>query len=1147
MAGANYYLPQLNVEQRKIKSIELCALGTETLGAFSVTDARDGITQATTKNGVPVPNGLSDPRLGSMSYGVICETCKQAYPWCPGHWGHIELVEPMFNYCYFKVVQAILSTICKNCGMSLIDTSKPEYPDAARKGAMRFRLRALTKVCKNKCSTEAKQSEDTGDVLPTGGCGTVQPVVRRLAGTLAFEYRWPKGDTVESVPIYAKDILRLFEKVDPAHWEFLGFLPTAHRDLTDIRQRGCHPSDLILRRFPVPPLHVRPSVSFGGDAASEDDLTQILSQIIRYNRELKAKIESNLSNEITEAREQLQLHIACLCNNTSTLFNKQKAKSRQGRAFKSIGERLKGKYGRLRQHLMGKRVDFCARTVITGDPNVEVDQVGVPRSVAMTLTFPERVTYYNKERLTKMVRNGSMQYPGANYIIQENGERIPLKMRRDRTNIHLNVGAIVERHMLDNDVVLFNRQPTLHRMSMMGHRARILPFCTFRLNLSVTTPYNADFDGDEMNLHLTQSLLTKSELIEMMMVPKNFINPGKGFPVMGIVQDSLAGVYQLTKRDTFLDKYMFQNMMMWVEGWNRLPTPAILKPKQLWTGKQAFTMALPEVSIQFLENNGKDKEPMDEVCQNALMAPKDISVVVRKGELIHGTINKRVVGNSLGSLIHVIVNVKGADACKAFMNHVQRITAFFLLHHSFSVGIQDSVPTEASVLEVKKEIEKTLNDVRKVCQSASDGSLGDRRGKSLMEAFEAQVNTKLSDLRNVVGGAVVNGYKRNNGFKVMYTCGSKGNEMNISQIAAMVGQQCVEGARVKFGFRRRTLPHFVRDDYGDQSKGYIQNSYIMGLTPSDFFFHAMAGREGLIDTACKTADTGYIQRRIIKMCEDLHVAYDGTVRNASNQVFQFVYGEDGLDGPKVENQPIPFFLWDNNKTEKEMKYEIDDDGTVQQAKFGGTYMAQDVKAYFRENPSEYKVLVDEFTEFVKDRAYIRELFRREKRDQFRIAVHYPRLIELAQQTFCSPGQQSDLNPVDVIDKVDRMLKDIVSYMPTRCRSQNNNFTKLRIECSLRMFHFVTKGYLNSKRVLREHKLNKNALDWLLGEIRTRFRSALVNPGEMVGVVAGFSLEVPKGDIPTEIFSTRGVAAKNVTLGVPRLKELLNVTQNPKVT
>ncbi|KNH03665.1 RNA polymerase IIA largest subunit [Perkinsela sp. CCAP 1560/4] len=1183
MSVTGYAVPMHNCEQRVVTSIDFCAMDKSTIQAMSVITSKDpsqrGVCELiSTQNGVPVLHGLCDPRLGSFSPHVICETCTQRYPNCPGHFGHIELVEPMFNVCYFKIIMMILRTICKNCGRSLIDCSHPNFPAANRVKNPRFRLRTMAKICRSRCfgyqRQVAPQSEiDTGDSPEESyGCSRKQPRVKRTDNTLGFDIVYDSGAQkggVETFKWVAADVLRLFEKVDPTHWEFLGFSSERFRDPRK-PFHGNHPIEFILQSIPVPPLHVRPSVIFGGVAASEDDLTHIYTSIIKYNKELYQKKESGLLHEITAVRMQLQLYIAAIVNNNTSYFRK-KATSRQGRQMKSIADRLKGKFGRVRQHLMGKRVEFCARSVITGDPCMEVDQVGIPKSVAMTLTFPERVTPFNQQRLTSLVQRGPDVHPGANFIIQPNGDRVSLKNVRSREKLLLAPGSIVERHLLNGDVVLFNRQPTLHRMSMMGHRVRILPHNTFRMNLSTTTPYNADFDGDEMNLHVPQSMLTKAELMEFMMVPKNFINPGRGHPVMGINQDSLTGVYLLTRRDTFIDwsemqDYVFrmttlQNTATHISTSYLLKPPAILKPEVLWTGKQIFSMALNGLSVSLAHRDASeenDGDHPDHRAQGARMAPNDASVSIRNGELLHGAVVKSIVGNVPNSLIHVITNMEGGDACQTFMNCVQSITTHYLIHHGFSVGIGDAIPKEESKDVVEQILRSTDIEMGKLCLSAVDNRFKDRRGRTLKETFEQEVNKLLSQCRSEAGIKIIEGYSSTNGFKCMIKAGSKGNDMNISQIGGIVGQQNCEGKRIKFGFRRRTLPCFVRDDYGAESKGYIRNNYLKGLSGPEFFFHSMAGREGLIDTACKTADTGYIQRRIMKICEDLHVAYDGTVRNAGRQIIQFVYGEDGLDGTKVElKQSLQFISWKNAVFDHEFRYEVDGydlppttaiSGALL-PRFGHQYLSNAVIRSFQRDPSQVNELISEYHLLRASRNHIRRCFGGQVRESYTLGVNFQRLIQTAKERFrVGMGWSvSDLHPIYVIRAVESLLNKCRALVPTMCRGENNHFTKERVATSLLVFNVAVRGLLHSRQTIRTHRLNKQAFDWLLAEVAQRFQRSLIHPGEMVGAIAAQSCGEPATQMTLNTFHFAGVASKNVTLGVPRLRELINATPNPAMS
>lgn len=584
--------------------------------------------------------------------------------------------------------------------------------------------------------------------------------------------------------------------------------------------------------------------------------------------------------------------------------------------MKSIRARLKGKEGRLRGNLMGKRVDFSARTVITGDPNLQLDEVGVPRSIARNLTFPEIVTPYNIDRMQQLVHNGPTEHPGAKYVIRQDGSRIDLRHHKRTGEIPLQYGYKVERHIVDGDVVIFNRQPSLHKMSMMGHRIRVMPYSTFRLNLSVTSPYNADFDGDEMNLHVPQSIETRAELMEICMVPKQIISPQKNGPVMGIVQDTLCAVRKFTKRDNFMAKDLVMNILMWVPDWDGyMPPPAILKPKPLWTGKQLLSMVIPKgINVRTFHSVHPDLE-------TTYISPGDTRVIIENGDLICGIICKNTVGPKPGGLIHTIFNELGPDETKKFFGGCQTVVNYWLLQNGFSIGIGDTIADASTMQTITDIINTAKARVQQVIVTAQQDKLDAQPGMTIRETFESQVNQALNKARDDAGKRAQASLSEDNNVKQMVISGSKGSFINISQMSACVGQQNVEGKRIPFGFKFRTLPHFTKDDHSPESRGFVENSYLRGLTPQEFYFHAMGGREGLIDTAVKTAETGYIQRRLVKALEDVMVKYDGTVRNSLGDVIQFAYGEDGMDACFVEKQKFPIIS--ASHTDFEKKYKVD--------------------------------------------------------------------------------------------------------------------------------------------------------------------------------------------------------------------------------
>lgn len=789
------------------------------------------------------------------------------------------------------MVKKILKCVCFNCNKLLIGPSHDRYNSLKKVRDPKLKLNKVYAVCKDiKTCGRIEKKQDTY----VGGCGQKQPKLRKTGLKIKAEFPIDEeeGTTQDNKrDLTAQECLKILGRISSEDCKFLGF-----------DNINAKPEWLIISRLPVAPPPVRPSVSMGSNIRQEDDLTHQYQQILKANNQLKSHL--NTANHIINENSQLlQFYCATLIDNEQAGQMVSRHKS-GGKAIKAIRARLKGKEGRLRGNLMGKRVDFSARTVITCDPTLDLDQLGVPRSIAENITIPEVVTPQNIDEMRRLVHNGPNTWPGAKYIKGEGGKMIDLNYART-TETFIDYGYVIERHLRNDDYVLFNRQPSLHKMSIMGHRVKVLPYSTFRLNLSVTAPYNADFDGDEMNMFVPQSLETKAEVKELMHIPKQIISPQSNSPVMGIVQDTLAGIMIFTYRDTFIELDLVMNLLMWIEEFDgRIPAPAILKPRPLWTGKQILSLIIPNINLV------KDRADVPAGCDE-WNNPKDSRVIIKKGELISGIICKKTVGTSHGGIVHVVFNERGPEEAKNFLSRCQRLVNNWLLNHGHTVGVQDTI-AESHVLEkIAETLSKAKEKVKVKLLKAQDGRLKCQPGKDMLETFEAKVNKVLNDARNEAGKLARNSLDTHNKIILMVLAGSKGNDNNISQIMACVGQQNVEGKRIPFGFVRRTLPHFGRDDFGPESRGFVENSYLRGLTPQEFYFHAMGGREGLIDTAVKTSETGYIQRRLEKALEDVMVKYDGTVRNSMEHIIQFLYGEDGIAGEKLEGMKLQLLEMDN--------------------------------------------------------------------------------------------------------------------------------------------------------------------------------------------------------------------------------------------
>ena len=856
---------------KKIRAIEFGVLNPDMIRKMSVT----AIITADTydEDGMPIRSGLMDRRLGTIEPGVRCETCGNPVGLCPGHFGHIELARPVIHVEFVKIIHQLLRATCRVCGRLLIPESELErYRE--RMERYRKRWKALSLKLAEVILKKAL------DVSECPHCHARQYKVKLEKPTTFYEER--EEGPVRLLPTEIRERL---ERIPDEDLRLIGIDPEKAR-----------PEWFVLTVLPVPPVTVRPSITLESGVRSEDDLTHKLVDIIRINERLRENIEAGAPQPIIEDLwELLQYHVTTYFDNEVPGI--PPARHRSGRPLRTLAQRLKGKEGRFRGSLSGKRVDFSARTVISPDPNLSINEVGVPVDIAKILTVPERVTEWNLEEMKALVINGPFVYPGANYVIRPDGRRIDLRFPKDRTAIAeaLRPGYIVERHLRDGDIVLFNRQPSLHRMSMMAHKVRVLPYKTFRLNLLVCPPYNADFDGDEMNLHVPQSEEARAEARILMLVQEQILSPRYGGPIMGALHDYITAAYLLTSKNVLLDREKASQILIAGGYRGDLPKPAIIKPKELWTGKQVFSAFLFP-GLDYTSRASiclKCSECLKERC------PVDAYVVVRNGQLLAGVIDKASIGaERTESLLHKIVKVYGTDKARIFMDSCFKALLYLLDRHGFTMGLDSLDLPEEALEQIESVFSKAEKRVRELLDAYHSGKLESQPGKTLEETLELRLIEVLADARDEAGRIASKYLGLDNEAVIMTQTGARGNIVNVTQMSACLGQQHLRGERIHRGYSQRPLSHFKPNDLGIQARGFVFSSFKRGLTPTEFFFHAMTGREGLVDTAVRTSQSGYMQRRLINALQDVHVEYDETVRNAENVIVQFRYGEDGVDPAK---------------------------------------------------------------------------------------------------------------------------------------------------------------------------------------------------------------------------------------------------------
>ena len=815
-----------------VKSIEFGFLSPKTIKEMSAIKIEHA--ELYDPDGYPIDAGLTDLHLGVVDPGLRCRTCGGTIGQCLGHFGYLELIKPVVHPLYGKKIYMILRGICRKC-------SKPLDSDENVK-KMKNPLNELYKKKKNTCPH----------------CGEKQKEI---------EFQKPTSYREGKVELTSEEVRQRLEKI-------------TEEDAKALKIEGGRPEWFVLTILPVPPVTVRPSITLETGERSEDDLTHKLVDVVRINERLRKNLEIGAPDFIiADIWELLQYHISTLMSNEiSTL---PPARHRSGRALKTLMQRLSKKEGRFRGNLSGKRVNFSARTVISPDPRISINEVGIPMDIAKELTLQVKVTKNNINELKKIILNGAKVHPGANYILRSDGirKKITDENKKDISE-EIDVGYIVERHLIDNDITLLNRQPSLHRMSMMAHRARIMPYQTLRINLAVTIPYNADFDGDEMNLHIPQTEEAQTEAEMLMLVENHIRSPRYGAPIITGKHDHVTGSYMLTKNGTKFSRKEASELLfaIGIEDF---------EIKDEYTGKDIFSMLLPkDLNLEFkssVYSSGFDDE----------------MVVIKNGLLKKGVIDDDALGEKNGKLIDAIERKYGHEVARKFIDKLTRLSLDVITKKGFSISVSDTNLSD----KAKKKIEKVVGDyetnVEKMIKDYNAGKTEATAGMTKRTLLENKI-LQLGGMASNEAGGIVKADLPLNSAVMMAITGARGSFVNLTQMCAFVGQQSLEGERIHRGFTDRTTSHFKLEDIGLKARGFVSHGYKLGMDPFEFFFDAMNSRENLMDKSLHTRHSGYMERRLVNALQDLRVEYDGTVRDSKNHIIQFIAGEDGIDPAKSD-------------------------------------------------------------------------------------------------------------------------------------------------------------------------------------------------------------------------------------------------------
>ena len=1026
-----------------IKSVRFHVLSADEIKRFSVCSITESSLYTAS---LPTNGSVVDFRMGSVDRRLKCGTCRRSVTSCPGHFGSIMLNFPVLHPGYLDTILKLLRCVCFFCSSLLIPEKDRACLSATRERKQRLSLAVslckTKKLCSNPC------------------CESPQPTYQRVGLTIRCDWskvRFSDPDEARYCqrPFTSTEVNDILRHISDDVAELLGFSKGSTR-----------PEQFVLTHLCVPPPIIRPSITMSehSRARGQDDLTMKLCDIVKANTVVKNVLEREalaipqvgLSVAAQQAVTDLAFHVSTFMNNE--LRGQRPSMQRSGLPSKSLTSRLKGKEGRIRGSLMGKRVNFSARSVVSPDSQMAIDQVGVPEIVARKLTVPEKVTDWTLSRLRACVRAGPHSLHGAQSIIHPDGQTILLEFADTEKELkQLQVGDIVERFLQNDDIVLFNRQPSLHKGSMMSYKVVLMPDRTFRLNMAVTLPLNADCDGDELNVHVPQDEESQTEARLLMAVPTQIVSPQANKPCIGFVQDAVIGSWLLTQPETVLSKTLARELCASILNEDVLARPQLHHLPDEVSGRFIYSQLLP-ANLQYVN--------------------KKVNVVIRDGQLIEGVLCKVTLGATSGGLVHSMYMSHGPERTAQFLSDAQRLVNRYLMSRGFSIRLSDCEPARETMEHVLQTIRLAEQKMRQIQQHAG-----------VMAMLPQQAEAALSEIANRVlthVGKVVHASlsSKSNSLYQAVLCASKGNLINIAQLLGCIGQQSVDG--------RRVTPDDTQGVFGApgsmESTGFVSHSYFQGLQSREFFFHTMAGREGLIDTAVKTANTGYLQRRLMKAMETLTIAFDYTVRNARETIIQFSYGADDFDATFLQRVAVNWIL---------------DTDAALFLQFGSLDDA-------------------EWQNFRRILHYVRRLRLRDI-CEMELNIFLPCNIPEILLLMGKPGRATRA-------EAHELLEDIIqSYCKTRWgwRSQ---------------FELYLRYHLRSMVAMR---LSSESLRDVYHELRRRVEMAIISPGEAVGALSAQSISEPLTQLTLNTFHMAGVKSKNVTLGVPRIKELIDLTRNMK--
>uniref|UniRef100_A0A8B9PGK6 DNA-directed RNA polymerase subunit n=1 Tax=Apteryx owenii TaxID=8824 RepID=A0A8B9PGK6_APTOW len=1155
--------------------------------------------------GNPAVNGLYDLALGPPDSKEVCATCMQNFSNCPGHFGHIELPLTVYNPLFFDKLYLLIRGSCLNCHMLTCTRAVVHLLLSQLKVLERGLLHAVHDLevilnrfleqnadatgleieeelnhhvheilqnhqlgdqcsnvknvceCKNKLIAQFWKAHMASKKCPN--CKSRRSLVRKehnskLTVTYPSTVYQKSGEEgiLEEPAIIDETQLGKRGYLTPmtakeyilSLWKNEGFFLRYLFPGMDIHESaGFSPDMFFLDLLVVPPSRYRP-INRLGDRMFTNGQTVNLQAVMKDAQMIRKLL-------VFMAKEQCQ-PIKITEDEIQTLLEK--------------------KEGLFRKHMMGKRVDYAARSVICPDMYIGTNEIGIPMVFATKLTYPQPVTPWNVKELRQAVINGPKVHPGASMVINEDGSRTVLSAssltQREAIAKQLltpSSGApqsglkIVCRHIKNGDVLLLNRQPTLHRPSIQAHRARILPGeKVLRLHYANCKAYNADFDGDEMNAHFPQSELGRAEAYTLAFTDEQYLVPKDGKPLPGLIQDHMISGVSMTIRGCFFTREQYMELVYRgltdKKGRIKIFPPAIMKPQRLWTGKQVVSTLLiniiPENHIP-LNLTGKAKiggkawvkGPAKRCLETNLDSMCESQVIIRSGELLCGVLDKAHFGSSAYGLVHCCYEIYGGETSGKVLTCLGRLfTAYLQLYRGFTMGIEDILVKPEADHKRQKIIEKSthcgIEAVRAALNLPETASCDEVQGKwqdahlrkdqrdfNMVDLkFKEEVNNYNNEVNKVCMPLGLHRSFPENNLQLMVQSGAKGSTVNTMQISCLLGQIELEGRRPPLMASGKSLPCFQPYDFSPSSGGFVTGRFLTGIKPSEFFFHCMAGREGLVDTAVKTSRSGYLQRCIIKHLEGLVVQYDLTVRDSDGSVVQFLYGEDGLDIPKTQFlQPKQFpFIAENYEVMQKTNHL--DEALAKMESHQANQQFKAIKKWRARHQSSVQ----------REGGFL--MYSQKKMASVKAQI---------------PGGESKNGRNPVTLQLLKMWYELDEKKRRKYQKKTNKCPdpSLAVWRPDTYFASVSETFENGVEDYINKWESENrgcyvqpafSSDRLKDLLYLKWQRSLCDPGEAVGLLAAQSIGEPSTQMTLNTFHFAGRGEMNVTLGIPRLREILMV-------